>query len=501
MQRFVQLASGLSSPAILIVLVWGVALALVAVGPIDYPGQPSTAVLAIVGIGLASFLLAYRGGGFLFDAGVARRKETPAPSAAMLNRVVTGTSVVGIAGIGLMALDRIVLSGVNNASYSELLRCAPGLISFIELKRTPILYLGYLTFSFSFVSVILFLLKGEVIRGWAAALAQLSVVSPVGYALLYSGRFPILLAMLLIMSTILIRISQGRRPLPAGHYLLLKVIIALGLFVLYSNWVWASRQNFCIQLMPLIRELEEKQHQANTLSPSAPQTQVEGISGAELSKQMASVAAVARAPTSQTTTADSMLASMLEAWNVKPRGYVTSALDAGYLSPRAALIGLSSYFYLTHGVRSIDIGWKARDKFSPQWGVYEVGVLSPILRVFFPQVQQVAVMEAELKSSGLYGFFPTAWLAAFVDFGMIGAIVYVLLWGAIAGWSATGTRRSDLLTPQLLLIFMITSILLSPVQGPLGVANAALVLGSLFVVGLVVDGWPRFAKRADPVAA
>jgi len=501
MQRFVRLANGLSSPAILIVLVWGGALALVAVGPIVYPGQPSTAVLAIVGGGVATFLLACRGGGFLFNICAARRREDQAPSAAMLNRVVTATSLVGIAGIGLMAFDRITLSGVNNSSYSELLRCAPGLISFIELKRTPILYLGYVTFSFGFVSVILFLLKGEVIRGWAAALAQLSVVSPVGYAVLYSGRFPILLAMLLIISTMLIRISQGRRPLPAGHYLLLKVIVALGLFVLYSSWVWSSRQNFCIQLTPLIKELEEKQRQGNASPPGASQAPAEGISGAEISKQMADAAAVAPAPSSQANATDSMLAILLEAWNVKPRGYVTSALDAGYLKPRAALIGLNSFFYLTHGVRSIDIGWQARDKFSPQWGVYEIGVLSPILRVFFPQVRHVSIMEAELKSAGIYGFFPTAWLAAFIDFGMIGAVVYVLLWGALAGWSATGARRSHLLTPQLLLIFVNTSILLSSVQGPLGVANGALVLGSLFVVGLIVDGWPRFAEPADPVAA
>ncbi|VIO76721.1 hypothetical protein CI1B_66140 [Bradyrhizobium ivorense] len=527
MQRFVQLAGGLSSPAILIVLIWCVALALVAVGPIDFPGQPSPAVLAIVGTCLAAFLLAYRGGSVLFEAGFARRHEMPAPSVSMLNRTVTATSLTGIAGIGLMAFDRIVLSGVNNSSYSELLRCAPGLISFIEIKRTPILYLGYVTFSFGFVSVILFLLKGEVIRGWAAALAQLSIVSPVGYAVLYSGRFPILLAMLLIIATMLIRVSQGRRPLPAGHHLLLKVLIALGLFALYSSWVWSSRQNFCIQLTPLIRELEEKQRQASGVpspgqqTPAAPVQQApspplpppaaqgpvappppgEGISGTDLSKKMAEAAAVAPKATSETNTADAVLAIMLEAWNVKPRGYVTTALNAGYLSPRAALIGLSTFFYLTHGVRTIDIAWQARDKFSPQWGVYEVGILSPILRVFFPQVQQVSVMEAELKATGIYGFFPTAWLAAFIDFGMIGAIVYILIWGGIAGWSATGARRSDLLTPQLLLIFVITSILLSPVQGPLGVANAALILVSMLVVGLVVDGSPRFAKRTDPVAA
>ena len=57
MQRLIQLAGGLSSPAILIVLIWCAALLGVAVGPIDYPGQPSAVVLTVVastvGFGLA----------------------------------------------------------------------------------------------------------------------------------------------------------------------------------------------------------------------------------------------------------------------------------------------------------------------------------------------------------------------------------------------------------------------------------------------------------------
>ena len=96
---------------------------------------------------------------------------------------------------------------------------------------------------------------------------------------------------------------------------------------------------------------------------------------------------------------DAVLAMMLEAWNVKPRGYVTSAVESGRLSARSAMIGLSTYFYLTHGVRTIDIVWHARDMFSPQWGVYEIGVLSPLLRVFFPNNQQVEAMEAELRAA------------------------------------------------------------------------------------------------------
>jgi hypothetical protein len=178
---------------------------------------------------------------------------------------------------------------------------------------------------------------------------------------------------------------------------------------------------------------------------------------------------------------------MLEAWGVKPRSYVTSAAEFSRVSARGAMIGLSTYFYLTHGVRTVDIVWKARDKFTPQLGLYEIGVLSPLLRIFFPESDRVAVMEAEQRAALIYGFFPTAWAAAFIDFGLVGAIIYVAIWGGLAGWSAAGSRYSGLMTPLLLLVFALASVLLSPVQGPLGMANSALVLVSMLATGLVLD--------------
>ncbi len=87
----------------------------------------------------------------------------------------------------------------------------------------------------------------------------------------------------------------------------------------------------------------------------------------------------------------------------------------------------------------------------------------------------------------IYGFFPTVWAAAFIDFGLGGAVIYVLTWGFVAGWSAFGVRHSTLITPSLLLVFVLASIFLSSVQGPLGIANSALVLFSLLDVGLAAD--------------
>ena len=182
----------------------------------------------------------------MFRAWFAIAQRVPAPRTDRLGLVVGIASCAGIAGIGLIALDRIVLSGVSNSAYAELLRCAPDLIDIVEIKRTPLLYGGYLLFSFGYASVVLFLLKGEQIRGWAAVLAQLSILSPVGYALLYAGRMPILFVILLTIAAVLVRLAQGRRALPQGHHLFAKMIVLVLVFGIYSSTIWsAERTSAC----------------------------------------------------------------------------------------------------------------------------------------------------------------------------------------------------------------------------------------------------------------
>jgi hypothetical protein len=505
MQQLFRLAN-VSSPAILIVVVWLVMLVVVGLGPIDYPGQPSPAVLVLVAAGLSIFILGHSAGSWCFGNWFQRQATLAAPSFGRLEGVVLATSLVGIGGIGLIALDRLVLSGVSNGGYAELLRCAPGLVDFIEIRRTPLLYVGYLTFSFGFASLALFLLKGEEIRGWPAVAAQLSIACPIGYALLYSGRMPILFAIVLIVSVVLIRISQGRSSLPHGHYLLLKTVIVVLLFALYSSAVWSRRANFCAQMSGVIQELELRKaqrdnEQAEAKRAQEPKTEaprsVHGpgsISATDVTRMItdanepaSSAAGAVGSPASELSPKEALLARMRESWNVQPRAYVLSAMNSGTLSPRYATSILSSYFYLTHGIRVIDMTWQARERFSPHWGVYEIGILSPIRRVFFPQDRSVADMEAQLSSAGIFGFYPTAWASAFIDFGAVGSIVYVLIWGFAAGWSVSGARRSTLILPPLLLTFILASIFLSPIQGPLGIANSAMVLFSMIATGAAVD--------------
>jgi hypothetical protein len=528
MQHLVKTARALSSPAILMAGVWCAILIAVAVGPIDFPHQPSVAVLVLVAVGVSLFIAGDRAGTWCFRAWLQSRSNLPAPPARTLNLAVVATSLLGLAGIALIALDRLVLSGVGNSGYAELLRCAPSLIDFIEIKRTPLLYVGYLTFSFGFASMVLFILKGEEVRGWAAISAQLSILCPIGYALLYAGRMPILFAIVLATAAVLVRIAQGLRPLPAGHHLLIKTIAVVVLFGIYTNAMWSSRRNFCIQMTGLIEEelrvklgvpeaewvralkqatleqlaaegrlpapwqLEQKPPtdvQQESAPPRQPQS-TDAISAADLSKMIDAAKALpadGERRYSQDVDALVRLGMKREAWHTSPRAYVLSAVESGWLSVANASNLLSAYFYLTHGIYVLDLAWQARAQFSPHWGIYEIGVLSPILRAFVPQSQQLKSMDTELKAAKIIGVFPTVWAAAYIDFGAAGAVIYVLIWGFAAGWAAYGARHSSLATPPLLLTFILASILLSPVQGPLGIANSALVLGSMVALGIAVD--------------
>lgn len=479
----------IGSPWITLCGVWLFLLIFLGFGPINYPGALSPATLFAIGAGGLIFFCGHNFGAKLSKVVPGGSLASHAPSPRAIERAMAISSVLGIVGIALIAFDRGVLSGIDNANYAAALRCAPEFVASIEIRRTPLLYIGYLTFSFGFASMALYLLRAEEVRGWPSYLAQSSIVSPVGYALLYSGRMPILLMLTLIIAVVLVRLSQGRTMFPRGHYLLLKSMIFVIAFAVYANAMWASRQNFCNKMGPAVSELREITAKSAQGMDGPESAGV--ISAARFAEVISKGLDLSSEPDKKNVATterggDQFIAIMREAWGTSPRPYVTAAIDQG-VSPGKLVIVLSNYFYLTHGVMTLDRILVARDKLDPVWGVYEVGVLSPIIRVFFPGSQILQKMHKQLTAANIYGFFPTVWGAALVDFGIIGGIVYVFLWGGLGGWAYALSRRSQLLTPLMALVFVLASIFLSPVQGPLGVANSALVMLSMLVTGLLVD--------------
>jgi hypothetical protein len=505
----------------LIVFAWCAILIGVAVGPIAFPQQPSIPVIALVAVGVSLFIVGDLLGAWCCCAWLRSRPNPSRPAAGTLNTVVVTTSLLGLAGIASIAIDRVVLSGAG-LDYAALLRCAPTLVEMVEIKRTPLLYVGYLTFSFGSASLMLFLLKGEEIRRWPAALAQLSILSPVGYAVVYSGRMSILFITVLILAAALVRIRQGRRPLPNGHRLLTKTIVLVVLFGIYANTMWSSRRSFCSQMAGLVTELglkgrtqqseearvlQRKQAEQNPADNRDGEQDIsvthtgDAIRATELSKMIDAAKGSSGGIQSRSSQeVGPLLVMMTEVWHTSPRPYVLSAIKSGMLSSGAASSLLNTCFYLGNSVYILDRVWHARTQFSPHWGIYEIGILSPIFRNFFPQSHQLSSMNTELKAANIFGFFSGVWAASYIDFGATGAVISILTWGFVAGWAAYGTRHSALTTPPLLLTFILASILLSFVSGPLGIANSMLVLASMVIVGIAVDCGSLRHECAEPGA-
>jgi hypothetical protein len=470
------------SPVMLLIFIWVCSAALIVVGPINYSGQPSALILSIIATGIALFAVGQSFGGKVAQTLARHFSQIPEAPSQVLDRTVVVTSMLGILSIVFIAIDRTILSGVDNSDYAAFLRCAPEFIDYIHIRRTPLIYIGYIIFSFGFVSLALFLLSDK-IRGWPAYLAQLSSLSPIGYALLYSGRMPMLLLAALITSVGLVRLLQGRTLFPRGHLLGAKVLILVAAFGIYSNLVWESRRSFCDQMRPLVIELRK------TLKIR----EIDSVH--RLTKIREALKQPKRPPPP-----DYALRVMRDEWDVEPRKYLLDSIERGSMSPRVSLFLVANYFYLTHGMMTLDRIYEARHELTPFLGVYQVGPLSPLIRVVAPDSDIIKSQNRQLRIANIYGFFPTAFGAAFVDFGLVGGALYILLWGMLGGWAFVTCRRTKLVTPGLVLTFVLASVILSPIQGPLGVANSALVLFSAIAVGFWLD-LPQIVKRRREVAS
>jgi len=89
---------------------------------------------------------------------------------------------------------------------------------------------------------------------------------------------------------------------------------------------------------------------------------------------------------------------------------------------------------------------------------------------FFPESQRLLSMTTELKAADIHGAF--------------------------------GSSHCGLAMPPLLLTFILVSILLSPIHGRLGIANLALALVSIAIVGITVDfGSLSFRERRAELGA
>jgi hypothetical protein len=428
--------SFLTRPSALMTLVW-VALALLFYTvPLAYVHEPGILTWLVIFGGVALFGLGDYLGGLL-----------PSPFRSKANsptNTLIFCAIVGVVGISAMSVDKLFLSGIDWSIGITSVReqRAVDVVANIPIKRSVLLYFGYLTFSFSCVAVTMFILLGERLTTFARICGQISVLPMVAYAILFGGRMPILVVILLVIGACITRRIKGMPVLPAGQRLWLKLTVVAVVFSAYSFKVWDNRR------------------------------QVNKIDSYSAFLTVASVK-----------------------WEVTPSPWLNEAVRNQTIPVNLAMNLVSSALYLTHSPTTVQRMLEHRDQLSMYFGFYQVDVLSPIADVFFPSLKFPQKMRSELAAAGLYGWFPSAWGVWIGDAGMVFGSIWIVLWGALSGFCYRLVRHGDCLSAELMLTFCYMSIVLSPISGPFGIANSFLVFLSFVAVCVYSVGYRGHHKR------
>ena len=419
---------------------WLAAILLLYVSPISYVHAPGFAAWMIILGGIALFCLGAMLGAMSRDPAAA-----PIEGPSMDNLAIV-CAALGFLGIIAVTVDKLYLSDIDwsigIAQVRE--RRAIEVMKDVAIRRSWLLYFGYMTFSFSCVAIAIFMLVGERLQRLASALGQLSILPMAIYAVLYGGRMPILLVILLILGAGATRAVLGKTLVPSGHWLWWKFAILGIAFLIYTNQVWQTR-----------REIDHLTGYTDFFSRAE------------------------------------------KKWELRPAAWLDRAIRDGVIPVGPAMDWLSIDLYLTHAPTTVQRMVEHWREFSVYGGLYQIGILSPISDVFAPSLKLPQKMRTELNAIGAYGWYPSAWGAWLGDAGLIGGAVCVFIWGLLSGFCYRQAVKRASLAATSMLPFVYMAIFVSPLNGPLGAANSFQVFLSFAVVCAWLAWRDRPAKPAD----
>ncbi len=428
-----------SSPRFLLLLVFGLCLALAIVGPVIQEPPVSW-----YGVGQQLGLMA----AFCFAYGVANRTVSwrGAPSIAALPAAswIWIFLCIGIAGTCLQlasklsSMDSIGLEGfavLRQQRAEQLLLSQPA----VSARWAG---LGFLAYPAGIVGCCAVLRCYEDMRGMHVLLVLVFLAGLVALTVVAGGRGPLFAAAAVLVSTLALRKLDGRRAVPPSLTLrYIGIISALG-FIAYSMMLWSVRSE--------LSAMDAERFLSNT----------EG------------------------------------AWGMSVRPEVRNLLE-----PLVGLEGLRmmvlSSFYLSQSF-SVFERVASAPELPIMLGLYEVDALAAGYRVIVgADAGLLATGNWALLDLKVYGFFAGAWGSLVIDFGFSGAIAAALAWGWFAGRSWGAAARCPGMPVTFMLPYWCASSLWSFASSPIGFSNAAVLLG-WFVVAVACIGR---LKRSQATAA
>jgi oligosaccharide repeat unit polymerase len=430
------------TPFRLLIAAWGAVLGLYFFGPLTFYNEPSQATWAFIALSTAAF-----GAGSVvprFQPVKARQPLGPEPSPRQIELIARNMAWLGIFGFVCIAIDKLFLSGLDYSQGISALRVSQDndviMGRGVETSRTPLLYIGYLTFAFGIAAYLLYFLRAEWISRRTKLLCHVTIASPVGFALLYGGRSPIVLVITLAAGAAVVRGLAGRaHVLPQRRLGRLLVGVMLLAMLGYNSYIFAERRLYT------------------------------GVQ-----------------------TFEQFLQRFEYIYQARPSPVALWLVDSAYAPPESVMTLLNTSFYLTHEFGALDQTLEYEGALGPYFGQYQFYLPAAMLERVVPSLSMVGLIREQGQHSGTYGWFSTAWGAMYLDFGWTGA----LCWSFLCGWMSAAIYKRALeehsLAAELLMCYVVAGILISPNLSVFTVSISLPILAALSLAAFLV--------RAAPVA-
>lgn len=431
LRAFIKRTAG--SPARLMLASWAFIVVLYFVGPLTYFHPPGLRAWSFIAGCIFTFVLGTR---LKLDWRSNRaRPASNQPSAVISNshveRLVRICALVGLIGIISFIIDKVFLSGL---SYSQGIttvryeRITEALSGEDRAQRSFLLYLGFLTVSFSTVSYLLYLLKAEALSRSSIWLAHLSLTSPVALSMLYGGRSPLVIVILLAIGALIVRVLNNQTLFPQGAVARRLMLAFLVLGVLYNGYILAERR--------LRAGVEDYNSFATNI---------------ELSAEAA------------------------------PTVWAQALIESGYTDSDLFMSVLSTHFYFTHAISALDRSLEYNGALGPYYGQYQFYFVTSSLSRVYPAASFEELITREMQLAGLYGMFLTAWGGVYLDFDWPFGLVVAFVYGWLSGQAYRRAIVNQDLGGMLILCYVIGGILFSPITSPFGVSNSLPTLASILL--------------------
>lgn len=429
------------TPARLMLVAWSLCLLVFWFGPAQPKERVSVGTWSVIAACIVVFELGCRSAtmknGPPDSKGHATDSEGPAYNYAI---AIRRFAWLGLFGGLCLIVDKLFFSGVDYSagfSAARLQAAQRGAAGDLDYARTPLLYLGQASYSFATVAFTLAILHAHAVRRRLVYGAALSLLAPTAVTGIYGGRAGLLLPLLLAFAAVVLRVLRGRglRTLAFLAPVFLVLVIGSSLYnryVLSQRWSLKGAGNYGTQ----VRLLQDSRD-----------------------------------------------------FYIKP--WARGAMESGTLAPQTVVNLFDLSTYVAGGPVHFERVMQNSSRIGPYLGQYQARSIATLLLRNIPQLSYYEAIGDELAAERLNGVFLTAWGAGFVDFGWVGLVVSVYLWGLASGRVWRRAVNSDDTGSALLACFLFAAIVVSPLHSLVGFGTGLFLLIDIIIARKLLISWNR----------